>query len=545
MQRRGIHKVQQNTQQIELFNSIEQVKSEPVEIVQPIVAKLFKPTIEQQAIFDYVKNEKGHLAVMARAGVGKTASIVEMINYISWSANITILCFNKHIQEELKRRIGDKQNVKVYTTHSMGYSAIKRKYKDAEMDEYKLNKIINKLSKKWKFDGIGEDVHQYFQKLIDITNLAKQTLSLDKTKISFMCRKYEITVDRNGIDIDRVLKILEASTLDTKTFDFTDMIFMPATDPKIWMFPQDYVIVDEAQDLNYAQQLMINKILKRDKLKNVIGRVFILGDSFQSIQGFAGSSVDSMNWFINKFNMKILPLTYTFRCGKNIIKHANEIVPDIKAKFDAIDGVVRDGNVLDEATDGDFVLARKTKPLVVLFFQYLVKKRKAMIKGADIGEKLIDKIKDYKTIPEALTDLGKKLIDIQSLLIQKGIFNYEENQGYSNYKDSVDCIEFLSKTVKTIDELKAMINSIFSDKQKDGIILSTIHKSKGLEANRVFIIQPNETLPYKEDGEWKYPLKQSQQWMKEQEMNLLYVAITRAKSELIYDRKWTDKTVKN
>jgi ATP-dependent exoDNAse (exonuclease V) beta subunit len=56
-------------------------------------------------------------------------------------------------------------------------------------------------------------------------------------------------------------------------------------------------------------------------------------------------------------------------------------------------------------------------------------------------------------------------------------------------------------------------------------MLSTAHKSKGLEANRVLILLPNK-LPLK----WQNQLE----WQMKQELNLKYVALTRARKELIF-----------
>ena len=87
----------------------------------------------------------------------------------------------------------------------------------------------------------------------------------------------------------------------------------------------------------------------------------------------------------------------------------------------------------------------------------------------------------------------------------------------------MDVIECLADEVNTVSELKEMISSIFSDDVK-GIMLSTIHKAKGLENDRVFFLLP-ELIPS------KYA---TQDWQYEQERNLKYVGITRAKMELIY-----------
>ena len=50
------------------------------------------------------------------------------------------------------------------------------------------------------------------------------------------------------------------------------------------MFPQDYVLVDECQDLNRCQIKIIERILKRDKFsENYTGRLIAVGDRFQQI----------------------------------------------------------------------------------------------------------------------------------------------------------------------------------------------------------------------------------------------------------------------
>ena len=82
---------------------------------------------------------------------------------------------------------------------------------------------------------------------------------------------------------------------------------------------------------------------------------------------------------------------------------------------------------------------------------------------------------------------------------------------------------------KDIETLKTKIGLIFTD-EIQGIVLSTIHKAKGLESNRVFIIRPD-----------LMPLPNSRSWQYAQELNLIYVAHTRAKTELIFDRVWTDE----
>ena len=91
------------------------------------------------------------------------------------------------------------------------------------------------------------------------------------------------------------------------------------------------------------------------------------------------------------------------------------------------------------------------------------------------------------------------------------------------FNQRLEVIECLMDEVSNVAELKNLISNIFSDDVK-GIVLSTIHKSKGLENEVVFFLCPS-LIPS------KYA---TTDWMITQELNLKYVAITRAKSKLIY-----------
>ena len=308
------------------------------------------------------------------------------------------------------------------------------------------------------------------------------------------------------------------------------MIYLPAVDNSIWMFPQDYVFIDEIQDLNRCQIKIVEKILKKDKTNGkIIGRLISVGDFFQGVYGFNAADDKSFEWFEKFPNTKILPLSVSFRCSKNVIKKAQEIVPDIKALDNAPDGIVRDCNVITEAQSGDFVLCRTTMPLVKLFFEFLTLHRKAIIKGSDIGVHLIELIGKINNIDKLIKFWEKELATFRRDLMSEGILNPNEHSGYTALEDKVMTLLFLARLSDSIIDLKYKIKTIFTD-EIQGICLSTVHKIKGLEANRVFIIRPD-LLPLQNVKSWQYI----------QEKNLEYVAYTRAKLELIFDRNWTDE----
>ena len=271
-------------------------------------------------------------------------------------------------------------------------------------------------------------------------------------------------------------------------------------------------------------------MLKKDrKTGKILGRLISVGDFFQGVYGFNGAGEKSFSWFETFPNTKVLPLTTSFRCAKNIILEAQKIVPDIKALDNAPDGIVRDGDVLNEAESGDFVLCRTTMPLVKLFFQFLVQNKKAIIKGSDIGVHLIELIGKINNINNLISFWEKELSNFRRDLKSDGVLNPNEHSGYLALEDKVTTLLFLAKLANSIEDLKLKISTIFTDEIK-GICLSTIHRVKGLESNRVFIIRPD-LLPMKTNKAWQY----------QQEMNLYYVAITRSRLELIYDRRWTNE----
>ncbi len=483
-------------------------------------------TEEQTAIYNEGEFGSGNMVIRARAGSGKTTTLINLAKRLPQSKSITFVAFNKHIQEELKRKLPP--NIYVYTSHGLGYSAIKRKYKDVEIDEFKVDKVLSKHMKGWDMSQVN-NVVEYVTVMKNMINLIRLTLTFDPFKVLELAEKYDLRFDLE--DTKRAFMILEEMLNDKKTIDFTDMVYLPCVDKKIWMFPQDYVLVDEAQDLSKAQHEMIKKLQKWDKATSKpTTRLIFCGDDLQSIYGFTGADTNSFENLTRFPNTKVLPLTITFRCAKNIVLEANKIVPDIRPMESAIDGVVRQGSAIDEAEDGDFILARKTLPLVRMFFNFLIMKKKATIKGSDFGINLIHMIEGEKTLAKLGALLTNNLNAYRDKLQKVGVFNVDEHTGYVMLNDKTEVIRFLMRTVNSVDELKQMITGIFRDNVTDGITLSTVHKAKGLEADRVFIIKPQDM-----------PLGVSKGWMYQQEMNLKYIAITRAKKELVIDNDWTEE----
>jgi superfamily I DNA/RNA helicase len=152
------------------------------------------------------------------------------------------------------------------------------------------------------------------------------------------------------------------------------------------------------------------------------------------------------------------------------------------------------------------ILCRVNAPLVKECLNLIKQGKAAVVRGKDIGESLIKIIKNNDSIDawysKAVSQKG--ITEGKKLLIE----------------DKYATLKYLWKgsKEKTVNAIK----NIFSDSNSSNtIVLSTIHKAKGLEAENVYAIRPD-LLPHPRSSNLI------------QEMNLKYVCITRAKESLCF-----------
>lgn len=246
------------------------------------------------------------------------------------------------------------------------------------------------------------------------------------------------------------------------------------------------------------------------------------------IYSFMGADPNSFDNFVRKPNTIELPLSTCYRCGTEIVKLAKSVYPEIEPFENNHPGEIRYGE-LDEADEGDFILARNNRPLVYVYFELLEKGKNPIIVGKDIQEgleALVNKV-IKKSVDEGMAILQERLEQLKAELKEKGIKNIKANPRYEALNDKILTISIISNRFETMKEVKEQIAKMFDNKE-NCIVLTTIHKSKGLEANRVFIIE-------RFDGMRLLPSPYAiTEWQRVQEQNLKFVAITRTKKSLIF-----------
>ena len=253
--------------------------------------------------------------------------------------------------------------------------------------------------------------------------------------------------------------------------------------------------------------------LEIENAANFIGNNIL---SHNSIYQFRGADSEAIPNFINRLKAKTLPLSVTYRCPKKVVKLAQEIVPDIQAFDGAEDGIVEDLDIqllLTNVRPGDFILSRTNAPLIKHCLALLKAGVPANIQGRDIGSNLLYFIKKSKA-----KTINKFIEYVNNWRDQEIKRLLSEKKSIEIASDKAECLLNLCEGTLTINDLKQTIEKLFNDVSDfNKVILSTIHKAKGMERDRVFLLV--NTCRYRPGvvGE---------------EANLYYVAITRAKKEL-------------
>jgi DNA helicase-2/ATP-dependent DNA helicase PcrA len=237
-----------------------------------------------------------------------------------------------------------------------------------------------------------------------------------------------------------------------------------------------------------------------------------------------------------------LPLTVTRRCGRAIVAEARRWVPEFEAHADNGPGAVSTARYdqtptadsspaeapwyFEQAAGGDFVLCRVNAPLVSQCFRFLAAGRKATIQGRDIGEGIARTIRSLKATSAA--DLVARLDEwLRKETNKEQARKFPSEARLIALGDKHDCIVVFAEGCDTVEEVLQRVSSVFTDNpHQPGIRLSSIHKAKGLEARRVFFLRPK-------GAGCPHPLAKTP-WQQEQELNILYVGITRAIEELVW-----------
>lgn len=478
---------------------------------QTAIARVW--SVFQTAIFTFIEDpDAGNAIVEAVAGSGKSTTIIHGMKKAKGSS--VILVFNKSIAEELKGK-----GVNARTFHSLVFGAVMQAKGQRNPD---MNKLRDICRKQLSFDE-NKLYGTFAQKMVGLgRNMGIGCLVPDTTEEWVAIAdhhdlepEHEEADFGEGIEVAR--KLFDLCINDPRV-DFDDMLYFAVKD-QIALPKFDFVFLDEAQDTNPIQRAIVRKVMRPG------ARLVAVGDPAQAIYGFRGASSDALESIAKEFNCSTLPLSITYRCPTSVVKYAQQWVPHIQARDNAPEGKVTHLGTKWEPSifqDQDLVVCRKTAPLISMAFKLIRANVPVMVMGREIGQGLKTLVKKMNAVD--IDHLKERLSDFLEREVSK-LDPEDDGPKIEAISDKVESLLYLIDGLKegrrTLHDLEAGIDWLFQNKDQ-AVIFATIHKSKGLEARRVFWLARSEC-----PSKWA-----RKDWQKQQEDNLCYVAATRAIDEL-------------
>lgn len=501
------------------------------------------PTPEQEAIFSAALDSNTSLMIQAYAGCAKTSTLEMLSQRLPQGTRGLALAFNVRIKKELEKRLPESFEVK--TLNGLGHSAWNRAIsKRCEVDDRKVGKLVTDLA---KLQGLALSIEQWqgVRKLVDQARqvgLVPSDFSAFKGLVPDVRSEWERLCqddESKFIPFARAVLVQSIKLGYSGIIDYDDQIYLSSMFGGL--FPKyPLVLVDESQDLSVLNHRQVSRVAGRG------GRLIVVGDPKQAIYSWRGADGNSME-SLKKLRPDwiILPLATTFRCPQVIVErnfkhalgftawHTNPIGELLDwtnedTQWDWADVQETRSGACGESqgtlNDNDCaVLCRNNAPLLKLAFKLIRSGVGCQMLGRDIGKNLVALAK--KIIPsEATRDTIAPIIDRWINSERQLAEANDRPEKIASIVDRGECLLAVcqSKPINSISELVKQLEHLFS--RDRGVVLSTIHKAKGLEWPLVLHLDP-----------WRIPAKYTRGDVKamEQEYNLRYVCETRTKHTLI------------
>ncbi|QBL11230.1 UvrD-helicase domain-containing protein [Campylobacter helveticus] len=459
-------------------------------------------TPEQQAVVNF--NIEDILIVNAYAGTGKTSTLIQFCEARK-DKKILYLSYNASMRKEAETKFKHLSNVEVKTMHSLAYEELGLKYKDRlgslrAMDLYPLVKDLQAEFHSFYATAILKTLRAFCNVSLPLKDFLENVIK--NPKDYDLNPKLDLTYIASKTTL--LWKKLESETC---ALAYEHDFYLKAYQLSKAKLEYDYILVDEAQDINGC---VIDIVLNQEAKK-----VFI-GDTYQSIYKFRGA-INSLELLAKKPKAHTLYLTQSFRCPSSIAKIANCYLKILNAPKD-FQGTPKSTK---EVTKQQAIITRTNAKLFDIAIENLDKKLF-----------LVGGVQSYNF---------DELLDIQNLLFKKQEFI--KNPFIAKFKDLKELLTYIEET-KEIDlrqkifvlfkyihsDIKKLIKDIekacVKNENKADLILSTGHKSKGLEWDNVELSDDFLNLKQTLDND------EFEITIAKEELNLLYVAITRSKHSL-------------
>ena len=481
-------------------------------------------TKQQTAII----NSTGDLRINAVAGSGKTTTIIEYAASRPRNARILYLAFNKSVKLEAVRKFADYglANVKVETAHSLAYKHIVFKHNyQIKAKGYTNSEICQALGIK----GNGEK-HAEFVVANHIGKFVSYFCNSDKAKVQDLNYRDTIIDDNARAFVDSYYSFIQDGTrlflakMDKGEIEITHDFYLKKFQLSNPILPYDYILFDEAQDASAA---MLD-VFKKQKATKII-----VGDTHQQIYGWR-HAVNSLD----KADFNTLHLSTSFRFTQDIANLATEILSWKNHLFEC-PPITMTGHGPAKKEVVKATIARTNLGLLLNAIDFITDNNKVKhiyFEGnissytyADDGTSLYDVLSLHNgnrdRIRDELVGSMKNLEELEE---------YVEKTEDHQLATMIEIVREYGNEIHSILKSLKELQTTDENRSKAEMIFSTVHRAKGMEYDVVHLV--NDFLT---EGKLK-ELKEKKNDKSvpfdparlNEEINLLYVAVTRTKNKL-------------
>lgn len=465
-------------------------------------------TPQQEEVIRFSTQEDQHLMIRARAGTGKTFVLESVARALPARERTITMAFNKENARELQTRVPSYVIAKTF--HGLGFDALRRVWgrglKPNRDRQRQLIERIVPLKTPNRFSVMAQ--------VARATSLAMNALAQTSEEVFALLLDHDIVIEP-GVEpqsfVNWVLDTMVASLVKTDAPSFDDMIYVPAA----LGWPTGVyrnLLVDEGQDTNNAQTALVRNACADN------GRIRVFGDDRQALYHFRGAGHGQFDLLKSDIHADERPLTWTFRCPERVVILAQAIVSDYQVAPGADRGEVRwrtEADLLRDARYGDVVISRTNYGCVRVCMALLRRGRRARIVGKNFAEELLRLVdrSGVDTVPALL-----EWLDTWVFLEVERLIALRREDRADAIRDAAEALREISANaagVFAIAEFRRTISDLLEGEDTSNcVLITTVHKAKGLEWPRVWLIESTFNVRNTE-GE-----------------NCYYVGVTRARESL-------------
>lgn len=496
------------------------------------------PSEQQLAVWAHLHGGAGHVVVESGPGSGKTTTLAFGVLQLQMKHGpVLVTAFGREAKANLQKAVDKvladnpsgawaRPRLTISTLSGLAYRYLTNAYPKLgrlSADEGRAYTLLRKVIAQEGITARGRDRDKLVPTAARLLKLAKANLAEGADEVEALISRYDLRLPKvSGAALARVVaRTMELTLATFETggeifeeggYGFDDLTWLAV---KLDLAAPAYrtVLIDEAQDLDPAQTALILRAV------HPRGRVVAFGDPAQGIFQFRGAGEDAFATLQAALSAQKLPLTISYRCARAIVAEARQF-GTLEAAPGAPEGAVSEVSTEDIAAlaePGDFVLGR-TNAAIVEVYQALrsdgIPARVSL--DGSVLEYAQDFVAGVAAAPRAaMKDLLTALAVWGSKLPSTAETSAEQREVEAH--GLVDLIAGYAKDLQDVAaELAAYDQGPPGRERCDYVWCATVHRAKGLEADRVFVLRST----FQGDGP--------------ELNNLLYVAITRARRALIY-----------